>query len=114
LGKPYSDVAQVKVTNVSPKGVVAEITFSCEAVVPGDILVPVVLSTIPEYTVSDPLDHFAPLDRSKAHGRIIASHNNLGSFGKGTVLYLNLGNKGARRGKRFRIYKALAPRATGL
>ena len=114
LGKPYSDVAQVKVTNVSPVGVVAEITFSCEAVVPGDILVPLVLSTIPEYTVSDPLDHFAPLDKSKTHGRIIASRNNLGSFGKGTVVYLNLGDKDAQRGKRFRIYKALAPGATGL
>jgi hypothetical protein len=113
LGEPYSDVAQVKVTHVSPVGVVAEITFSCEAVVPGDILVPLVLNTMPYYTVSDPLDHFAPLDKSKTHGRIIASRNNLGSFGKGTVVYLNLGDEEAQEGQRFRIYKAPPAEATG-
>jgi hypothetical protein len=113
LGKPYADVAQVKVTHVTPQGVVAKITFSCEAVVPGDTLVPFQPRPIPEYTVSKPLDHFAPLDQSKTHGRITASRNNFGFLGGGTVVYLNLGDKEAQPGKRFRIYKVLPPETTG-
>jgi hypothetical protein len=114
LGKPYADVAQVKVTHVNPGGVVAKITFSCEAVVPGDTLVPFQPRTIPEYTVSQPLDHFTPLDQSKTHGRITASHNNYGFLGGGTVVYLNLGDKEAQPGKRFRIYKVLPPETAGV
>ena len=113
-GRPYADVAQVKVTHVNSGGVVAKITFSCEAVVPGDILVPFQPRTIPEYTVSKPLDHFAPLDQNKTHGRITASRNNFGSFGGETVVYLNLGDKEAQPGKRFRIYKVLPPETAGV
>ena len=40
LGKPYEDVAQVRVTHVNPQGVVAKVTFSCGPIVPGDILIP--------------------------------------------------------------------------
>ena len=65
LGKPYEDVAQVKVTHVNPEGAVAKVTFSCGAIVPGDTLVPFQPRAIPEYTVSQPLDHFAPLDKNK-------------------------------------------------
>ena len=113
LGMPYADVAQVKVTHVNPDGVVAKITFSCEAIVPGDTLVPFQPRAIPDYTVSKPLDHFAPLDQNKAHGRITASRNNFGSFGEGTVVYLDLGEKDSQPGKRFRIYKVLPPETTG-
>jgi hypothetical protein len=114
LGRPYADVAQVKVTHVNPGGVVAKITFSCEAVVPGDTLVPFQPRTTPEYTGSQPLDHFAPLDHGKARGRITASHNNYGFLGGGTVVYLNLGDKEAQPGKRFRIYKVLSPGTAGV
>ena len=114
LGRPYADVAQVKVTHVTPAGVVANVTFSCEAVVPGDILIPFQTRPVPEYNVSAPRDHFAPLDQSKAHGRIAASRNNFGFFGDGTVVYLNLGDKDAQPGKRFRIYKVLSPEGTGV
>ncbi len=114
LGSPFSDVAQIKVTHVTPAGVVAMITFSCEAVIPGDTLVPFLPRPVPEYTVSAPLDHFAPLDQSKTHGRIAASRNNFGFFGDGTVVYLDIGeHAGAQPGKRFRIYKLLPPESTG-
>jgi hypothetical protein len=114
LGTPYEDVAEVKVTHVLPQGLVAKVTFSCSAVVPGDVLVPFQPRVIPEYTVSAPLDHFTPLDQSKHHGRIAASHNNFGFFGRQTVVYLDLGDKdGATPGKRYRIYKILPPESTG-
>jgi len=114
LGKPYEDVGKVRVTHVNPEGAVAKVTFSCGSIVPGDTLVPFQPRAIPEFTVSKPLDHFAPLDNNKQHGKIIASHNNLGFFGNGTVVYLNIGDKeGAKPGERFRIYKVLPPYRTG-
>jgi len=102
------------VTHVNPDATVAMITYSCAAIVPGDILVPFQPRAIPEYTVSKPLDHFAPLDNNKQHGRITATRNNFGYFGDETVVYLNLGeNEGAKTGERFRIFKTLPPHSTG-
>lgn len=106
-GKPYEDVARVKVTHVNPEGVVAEVTFSCTSIVPGDILVPFQQRAIPEYTVSKPLDAFKPLDSNKQHGQIIANRDNVGYVGSERVVYLNIGeNEGAKPGQRFRIYKS--------
>jgi hypothetical protein len=114
LGKPYEDVGRVKVTHVNPDGTVARVTFSCGPILPGDTLVPFQPRAIPEYTVSNPLDHFAPLDGNKQHGRITASRNNYGFVGAEMVVYLNLGeNEGAKPGQRFRIYKVLPPHPTG-
>jgi hypothetical protein len=114
LGKPYEDVAQVKVTHVNPDGVVAKVTFSCEPIMPGDTVVPFQPRSVPEYTVSAPLDHFAPIDDKGKQGRITASRNNYGYLGEQTVVYLNIGQgDGARPGQRFRIYKVLPPHSTG-
>jgi hypothetical protein len=110
LGKPYEDVAQVRVTQVNQEGAVATVTFSCGPIVPGDLLMPFQPRDIPEYTVSSPLDPFVPLDKNKHQGRIVASHNNIGYFGQDTIVYLNLGeNDGAKPGQRFRIYKLIPP-----
>ena len=110
LGKPYEDVAQVRVTHVNPEGAVAIVTFSCGAIVPGDTLVPFQSRPIPEYAVSKPLDPFVPLDKDKQQGRVVASHNNIGYFGRDTIVYLNLGeNDGAKPGQRLRIYKLIPP-----
>jgi len=110
LGQPYEDVGKVRVTHVNPEGAVAKVTFSCGSIVAGDTLVPFQPRAIPEYTVSKPLDHFAPLDNNKQHGRIVASHSNLGYFGNDTVVYLNIGDKeGAKPGQRYRIYRVLPP-----
>jgi hypothetical protein len=114
LGNPYEDVAKVKVTHVNPQGAVAEVTFSCGPIIPGDALMPFQPRAIPEYTVSQPLDHFSPLDKNKTNGRITATHNNFGFLGAQTVVYLNLGERdGTAPGRRFRIYKVLPPEATG-
>lgn len=135
LGKPYESVGRVRVTPVNPgavvgttlsssgdvtlthasePGVVALVTFSCGAVIPGDILVPFQPAAIPGYTASKPLDPFEPLDSTKLHGKITASGNNFGYVGAENIIYLSLGEKqGAKPGQRFRIYKALPPHATG-
>jgi hypothetical protein len=109
LGKPYEDVARVRVTHVNSQGPVAKIIFSCQGVQTGDTLIPFQPRAIPDYTVSAPLDHFAPIDTNKPHGKIAATLNNFGFFGNQNVVYLSLGEKdGAHPGERFRIYKVIA------
>jgi len=108
MGKPYEDVARVRVTHVNPQGPVAKVIFSCQGIQTGDTLIPFQPRAIPDYAVNKPLDHFAPIDTSKPHGKIAATMNNFGFFGNQNVVYLSLGEKdGARPGERFRIYKVL-------
>ena len=113
-GKPYQDIARVQVTHLTPQGAVARVAFSCAPILPGDSLIPYQPRPIPDYVVTKPLDPFTPLDSNKQHGRIIASHNNLGNFGDGTVIYVNLGERGGLvSGRRLRIYKNLPPVSIG-
>jgi hypothetical protein len=103
-------VAQVRVTHVNPDGIVAKVTFSCGPIVPGDLLVPFQSRPVPTYTITPPLDHFAPLNNDKSRGRITASRNNAGFLGRGNAVYVNLGERdGTVIGQRFRIYKVLPP-----
>jgi hypothetical protein len=115
LGTPYEDVAVVKVSHVNPEGVVASVTFSCAPIFPGDTLVSFQPRTIPEYTVSPPLDHFAPLDKNKTGGRIVGTRNNFGFLGDQSIIYMSLGGKdGTAVGRRFRIYKRTSSGTSGV
>lgn len=114
VGQVESSSGNVMITHAGMTLILAEVTFSCASISQGDILVPFQPSAIPEYTVSKPLDPFAPLDSSKLKGRITASHDNYGFLGAEMVVYLNLGKtQGVKPGQRFRIYKALPPHPTG-
>ena len=114
LGKPYEDIAKIQVTRVGPEGAVAKIVFSCQPIVPGDALVPFQPRAVPQYTVTKPLAQFIPLDKYKQYGRITASPNNSGSFGRETIVYVDLGERqGNLPGRRLRIYKVLPPEKTG-
>lgn len=115
LGYAYDDIGQVKVTHVSPQGIVAQVSFGCLPVGPGDILMPFQVRPIPEYTVTRPLDHFAPLETGKPQGRIVAARGNFGFLQQNNIVYLDMGeNDGVKPGVRFRIFKRLPPHATGL
>jgi hypothetical protein len=114
LGRPYEDVGRVKVTHASPFGTVAQVTFACGPIHPGDLLVPYQPRPIPEYLSGQQLDRFAPPDENKAHGMITAALNNFGFVGERNIVYLNLGEDvGTKPGQRFRIIKPLPPHPTG-
>jgi hypothetical protein len=108
LGKPYEDVGRVQVTHVTPEGAVAEVSFACEAIYPGDIAVPYQPRTIPDYLPAK-LDRF-PLPNGKIQGTIVAARNNFAALRTGDIIYLNFGQKnGAAVGQRYRVYYALLP-----
>jgi hypothetical protein len=111
LGAPYEDAGRVRVTHVNALGAVAKVVFSCGPIIPGDLVIPYERRTIPEYTLTAPLDHFTPLDQAKQHGMITGAINNFGFFGTDAVVYLDLGESdGAKPGQRFRVYKVLPPK----
>jgi hypothetical protein len=114
LGIPYADIAKVKVTHLNPDGAVAKVVLSCEAIVPGDILMPYEPRPIPDYTVTKPLDLFILPDKYKVQGRITASRDNIGYIGRESIVYVSFGEmQGALPGRRLRIFKVLPPERTG-
>jgi hypothetical protein len=106
LGKPYEDAGRAKVTHVTPEAAVAEVTFTCGPIYPGDIAVPYQPRTVPEYVLAE-LERFA-LPNGNMQGTITAARNNVASLATGDIVYLNLGEKhGARAGQRYRVYYSL-------
>ena len=114
LGKPYEDVGRVKVTRVTPVGAVAEVTFACGPVYPGDIALPYKPRPVPEYTPTTDFDRFAPPNGKKL-GAITAAKDNNGILGDGDIAYINLGESdGVRAGQKYRVYRIMRDRLEGL
>jgi hypothetical protein len=106
LGKPYEDVGKAQVTRVTPEGAVAEVSFACEPINPGDIALPYQPRTIPDYVPAN-LDRF-PLPKGNIQGTITAARNNFAALANGDIVYINFGEKdGARVGQRYRVYYSL-------
>ena len=106
LGNPYEDVGRVQVTHVTPEGAVAEVSFACEPIYPGDLAVPYQPRPIPDYVPAE-LDRFV-LPNGKIQGTITAARHNFASLAIGDIVYLNFGGKqGAQVGQRYRVYYAL-------
>jgi len=106
LGNPYEDVGRVQVTHVTPEGAVAEVSFACGPIYPGDIAVAYQPRPIPAYVPAE-LNRFI-VPNGNIQGTITAARNNFASLGKGDIVYLNFGgSQGAQVGQRYRVYYAL-------
>ncbi len=105
LGTPYEDAGIVQVTQVTPDGAVAEVTFSCGPIYSSDIAIPFQARPVPTYTPTKTFERFAPPD-GKPTGAIAATRANVAFLGIGDVAYINLGSKdGASPGQRYRVFK---------
>jgi len=106
LGTPYEDAGRAKVTRVTPEGAVADVSFACGPIYPGDIAVLYQPRVVPGYAPEE-LDRFA-LANGKMQGTITAARNNFASLATGDIVYLDLGEKqGATVGQRYRVYYTL-------
>ena len=104
LGFFYEDVGRIKIARVTPHGAIAEVTFACGPVRPGDIAVPYQPRPIPQYTPSGNPDQFS-LPNGKLAGTITAGVDNTAYFGAGSRAFINLGQSdGVSPGQRFRIF----------
>ena len=112
LGEPYEDVGRAKVTHVTPEGAVAEVSFACGPIYPGDLAVPYQPRPIPDYAPAE-LDRFA-LPNGKIEGTITAARNNYASLARGDIIYLNVGGpQGVQVGQRYRVYYTLSALGRG-
>jgi hypothetical protein len=113
LGSAYEDLGKVKIISVTPHGAVAEVTFACGPLVPGDIVLPYQARAIPQYTPRAHFDRFV-LPNGKLAGAITAAANNTGTVGTGRIAYINLGREdGVSPGQRFRIFRIFREEAGG-
>ena len=105
LGTAYEDVGRAKVIAVTPHGAVAQVTFACGSVRPGDVAIRYQPRPIPEYAPRAPLDRFAPSNGKRA-GAIAAATNDLPYVGVGKTVYVNLGQSdGVSPGQRYRVFR---------
>jgi hypothetical protein len=105
MGTIYMDAGQLRVVNVQPKVSVARVSFSCEFMQRGDILVPYQDRPAPPYKDPAAFDHFAPVS-GKPVAMLVAGKDYTQVFGKLSPVYVNLGtNQGVKVGDYFRIFR---------
>ncbi len=110
LGRTFEDVGRIKIVGNTPEGVLAEVTFACGPVFAGDLAVAFQPRDIPVYTPSAHFDRLAPVS-GKTLGAITAAAKNSGMVGRGSIVYVNLGeNDGAQPGQRYRIFRVFRDR----
>lgn len=105
MGTVYSDQGQVRVIRVEPNTSTAEITFSCDYMQRGDIVLPFQERPSPAYKTAGQFDHFAP-PSGKAVGMVVIGHTFTQLFGKNSTMYVNLGSdQGVKQGDYIRIFR---------
>jgi hypothetical protein len=105
MGTIYLDAGQLRVVSVQPKVSVARVSFSCEFMQRGDILVPYQDRPAPPYKDPAAFDHFAPVS-GKPVAMLVAGKDYSQIFGKLSPVYVNLGsNQGVKVGDYFRIFR---------
>lgn len=108
-GRPYQELGHVRVTSVRGNVAIADVEFSCSAMVAGDLVVP--------YVEKDPV-HFRPATKfvrfpteaSGVTGRILMAKEFDVLVGDGQMVYLDVGSsKGIKVGDYFRAVRTYDP-----
>ena len=102
-GQTYFEIGSVKVLEVRGATAIADSSFSCDGIHPGDLVVPMPKRDIPLYHGAAPFDRFAA-PNGRTTGRIIMSRDFDWGLGFRSQVMLNLGaDKGVKVGDYFRI-----------
>ena len=105
LGTLYIDAGQVRVVSVLAKMSVAQVSFSCDYMQRGDIVIPYEDRPAPAFKEPSPFDHFAPVS-GKPTAMVVQTKDYQQSSGAGTTFYVNLGtNQGVKVGDYFRVFR---------
>ncbi len=105
MGTVYKDAGQLVITTVQPNVSIGQISFSCDYMQRGDILVPYQERPSPPYKPGAKFDHFAPVS-GKAVGMLVVGQEFTDLYGKDSIAYVNLGNKqGVKIGDYLRIFR---------
>lgn len=105
LGDYVVQTARVKVVATQEHTATAQVTYSCDASLVGDFLVPFEPKEAPLLSDLPPVDRYAP-EGTNAKGTIVYTKNDLGSIGLNNELEIDLGAKdGIQNGTRLVIYR---------
>jgi hypothetical protein len=105
MGTLYRDAGVVRVVNVQPKTSVAEVIFSCDYILRGDIARPFEERPAPPFKDAAAFDHFAPVS-GKAVGTVISAFDYHQLIGRGDTIYVNIGaEKGVKVGEYMRLFR---------
>ena len=105
-GQPYADIGHVIIVGHQNNTNIARVEFSCEAVIPGDIVIPMPQRAQVNYEVPSHFDRF-PSANKDLEARIVMAKDFDGTIGMGQKVYLNLGSeKGVKVGDYFRVTRS--------
>jgi hypothetical protein len=109
LGEPYAELGHVKVTEVRGGTAVAQVEFSCAAMVPGDLVVPFQERQAIKFRPPAPFDRF-PGEAPGTTGRIVMAREFDSIVATGQKVYVNLGaDKGIKPGDYLRVVRGYNP-----
>jgi hypothetical protein len=105
MGTTYEDEGRIRVVNVQQNTSTAEVVFTCQYLLRGDILQPFVVRPAPIIKPAEGFDMFAP-PSGKAKAMIVTTKY-YGQLAKqGTIVYVNLGSgQGVKVGDYFRVFR---------
>jgi hypothetical protein len=104
-GQPYAELAHVRIVDTRNKMAVAKVEYSCDAVNPGDFLIPFAEKQNISFQTPHAFDRFLPAS-GRLGGRIIMAKDFDSELGTGAKVYLNVGtNQGVQIGEYFRAYR---------
>jgi hypothetical protein len=97
-GRPYEELARVRIIDTRPHMAIARVEFSCDTVAPGDLVVPFEEKTLVNFHPPLRFDRFA-LANGQVSGRILLAKDFDSELGTGGTVYVNIGaNQGLKVG----------------
>jgi hypothetical protein len=98
VGRPYEELARVRIIDTRSHMAIARIEFSCDSVAPGDLVVPFEERNLINFHPPLRFDRFA-LANGQASGRILLAKDFDSELGTGGTVYVNIGaNQGLKVG----------------
>jgi len=107
-GQPYAEIGYVKVLDNRSKMAIAQVEFSCDSVLPGDVAIPFTEKPTVNFHAPVKFDRFAP-PSGRLTGRIVLAKDFDAVLGTGMKVYMNVGsNQGVKVGDYFRAVRSYA------
>ena len=88
-GQPYAELGRVKILDTRNKTAVAQVEYSCDAILPGDTAIPFAEKPAVTYRPPDKFDRFAP-GSGRTSGRIVLAKDFDAFVGTGGKVYMNV------------------------
>lgn len=105
MGTQYTDMGTVQVVSVLPNASIAQVTFSCNPMMRGDLLRPFAQRPVGPYKPASQFDHFAPIS-GKPVGMVVAQSGFSEIAGMNSTVFVNLGSgQGVKVGDYVRVFR---------